>query len=83
MDVHARKPQPRTFVVGLLICLITGILLVWRTLVEAETQRNNELLQQETSGLARQLETHFNYQTDAFQRLANRWQHHHAQPALW
>lgn len=87
MDVPQRKKQPRTFhavlVIVLLACLITGTVLVWRTLLEAEAQRNHQLLQQETSSLVQQMEIHFNYQTDALQRLADRWQHYQGQPLLW
>lgn len=70
-------------VVVLLLCLITGTVLVWRTLLDVEAQRNHQLLQQETSSLAQQIETHFSYQTDALQRLATRWELYHTQPRLW
>lgn len=81
------KVQPRTthalLVMALLICLLSGTVLAWRMLQETETRREQQLLQQETDSLARQIETHFSYQTDALQRLAQRWHLHHAQPALW
>lgn len=67
--------RPRTadalLVMALLISLIAGTVLVWRSLQEAESLRGQQLLQQETNSLARQIETHFNYQSDALQRLAN------------
>ena len=79
--------RPRTLhallVIALLISLITGTVLAWHALQEAESLRAQQLLQQETDSLARQIETHFNYQTDALQRLAQRWDLYHRQPSLW
>ena len=79
--------RPRTadalLVMELLISLIAGTVLVWRSLQEAESLRGQQLLQQETNSLARQIETHFNYQSDALQRLAQRWDLYHRQPWLW
>ena len=79
--------QPRTthalLVIALLLSLLAGTVLAWRTLQETETRRTQQLLQQETDSLARQIETHFNYQAEALQRLAGRWSIHHRQPALW
>lgn len=81
------RTQPRTshalLVMALLISLITGSVLAWRILLETEAQRGQQLLQQETDSLAQQIETHFGYQTDALQRLAQRWHLYYAQPALW
>lgn len=81
------KIPPRTshalLVMALLISLITGTVLAWRMLQETEAQRGQQLLQQETNSLAQQIETHFSYQTDALQRLAQRWHLYYAQPALW
>ena len=79
--------RPRTadalLVMALLISLIVGTVLVWRSLQEAESLRGQQLLQQETNSLARQIETHFNYQTDALQRLAQRWHLYYDQASLW
>ena len=86
MDVPQRNKGFRTLpgllVLALLICLITGTLLVWRTLLESETARNHRLLEQETITLVRQMETHFSYQTDALQRLAGRWEYYRSRQPL-
>lgn len=87
MDASQQKAQPRTIhallVVLLLVCLLAGTFMAWRVLLEAETQRSHQLLQQETDSLARQIEIHFRYQTDALQRLAQRWEHYHRRPVQW
>lgn len=87
MDASQRSKHLRTLpgllVLALLICLITGTLLVWRALLEAETARNHRLLEQETISLVRQMETHFRYQTDALQRLAGRWEYYRDRRTLW
>lgn len=87
MVPQQRKFQPQSahaiLVVVLLLCLLSGTVLAWRVLLEAELDRSHQLLQQETDSLARQIETHFSYQTDALQRLAQRWEQHHRQPTLW
>lgn len=82
-----RKIQPRTthalLVMVLLVSLIAGSVLAWRNLQQTEAQREQRLWQQETDSLAQQIETHFRYQTDALQRLAQRWHLYHARPTLW
>ena len=87
MDALPHKPQPRLFhailVMVLLLCLAIGTLSVWRTLVQNETHRQQELLQQEVEGLARQMETRFDYQTDAIQRMARRWSDYRRHPPAW
>lgn len=87
MDAPRHLVQPRTIhallVVGLLLCLVAGSILVAHSLQKNELQRNQQLLEQETRELARQLETHFRYQTDALQRLASRWNHYRERPGLW
>lgn len=70
-------------VVALFACLATGTIWVWRTLVIAEQQQSEKLLQQETQILARQIETHFTYQSNALQRFAQRWEQYHQQRTLW
>ena len=87
MDPPHKKFRPQSthalLVAMLLLCLLSGTVLVWRTLLDDERQRSHQLLQQETDSLARQIETHFSYQTDALRRLALRWDHYHNQRALW
>jgi len=70
-------------VVALFACLAAGTLWVWRTLSIAEQQQGAKLLQQETHILARQIETHFAYQSNALQRFAQRWELYHHQRPLW
>ena len=70
-------------VLALFACLATGTIWVWRTLVIAEQQQSEKLLQQEAQILARQIETHFTYQSNALQRFANRWEQYHHQRPLW
>lgn len=87
MDPSRQKFRPQSthalLVVVLLLCLLSGTVLVWRMLLDDEQQRSHQLLQQQADSLARQLETHFSYQTDALQRLALRWDHYHNHRTLW
>lgn len=87
MVARSHKLQPRSLhallLMMLLISLVSGTVMAWRGLQQNEIHRHQQLLQQETNSMARQIETHFAYQTNALERLAQRWDLYHAHPSLW
>ncbi len=70
-------------ITALFVCLTAGVVSAWRTLVLAEQQQSMQLQDKETQTLARQIETHFTYQTSALQRLALRWDYQRGRKLLW
>lgn len=70
-------------ITALFVCLTAGVVSAWRTLLLAEQQQSLQLQEKMTKTLARQIETHFTYQTNALQRLALRWDYQRSRKPLW
>lgn len=80
----ARYPAAaRAVIGGLFVVLLAGILSGWKALHYAEEEQGHARLQLEADSLARLIEARFAHQTQTLHRMAGRWTHHHAQPALW
>lgn len=80
----SRYPQLTRAIISLLfVVLIAGILSGWRALLEAEQNQAKARLQLESDAIAKQLQTRFELQAQALQRLGRQWQLHYDDPAIW
>ncbi|WP_022961690.1 diguanylate cyclase [Halopseudomonas pelagia] len=80
----ARHPQVTRVLISLLLAiLVAGILSGWQALLRAEQHQSKARLQLETDAIAQQLQTRFELQAQALQRLGKRWPSHYDKALAW